>query len=170
MPEGSFLQRLLTRPLVLFRFALVAGGVLMLVIALVVLLGGGPAVTVLGRGAAGQSLSASAAGTAEVFADVEQTGDTTCEVDGSRADSLTQLPGGPVEVDGATWYPTANKVSVTAGASVVCEADGASEVLLAERSGRERVLKATLFAVAGVGGLLLGLGGLLLARARRSGR
>lgn len=166
MPDDSTLTRVLTRPLVVFWAALLAGGILMLVLAAGVLVRGGPDVTVLGSAAAGTPITSTGAGDTEVFADTPDTGDTTCEVDGAVRDSLTQLPGGPVEVEGTTWYPTANKVPLVEGASVLCRADGASRFLLGQRSGRERTLKAILFVVPGVGGTLMGLGGLALARRR----
>lgn len=97
MPDGSPLSNVLERPLAVFWAALLGGGVLMLFLSLLVLARGGPNVTVIGQGPAGAPMTTRAVAQvdAEVFADVSETGDTTCTVNGTRVDHLVQLPAGP---------------------------------------------------------------------------
>lgn len=163
------------RPLAMFRIPLLFGGVVMLLFAAWTLLQGPGEVQTGGQGASGQAITVTAVDASlddrpefDVYADIDPAGDVECrDAAGKREHTLASMPQGEVTLDGSVWFGAGIQVPTDVGEQVTCTVEGASQILLVHRTGTYRVLQAALFGVAGLGGLLLGLIGLAVARRQR---
>lgn len=160
------------RPLAMFRIPLLFGGLVMLGFAAWILLQGPAEVQTGGAGPSGRPITVTPVDASlddrpelDVYADVDPAGDVECrDAAGKREHTLAGMPQGEVSVDGQRWYGAGIKVPATPGEQVTCTVEGASRILLVHRTGTYRVLQAALFGLVGVGGLLLGIAGVALAR------
>lgn len=164
-----------TRALSIFRIPLLAGAVVMLGFSGYLLVQGPKEIQVGGQGASGEAITVAAVEASwdahpdlDVYSDAEVVESTACrDSTGHVVDSIGSFPQGDLTLDGRRWFGTGTTVPTATGEQVTCTAQGATQVLLVHRTGMYRSLQAALFALAGFGGLVLGLIGLGMARRQR---